>query len=86
MIDFPEVGFDPELFNGSAPGERRQIDGKAVFLFAGRLVPYKHAEIVVSAFAASRELRQHKLQIVGEGREHATLESPISKHQLGKCH
>ena len=66
VFNVPEVGFDPELF--SSPPQR-QLEGRITFLFAGRLVPYKCADIAVAAFAAEPILRQHQLRIVGDGPE-----------------
>ncbi|HVU62793.1 MAG TPA: glycosyltransferase family 4 protein [Phycisphaerales bacterium] len=79
-IDFPEVGIDPELF--SWPGERPD-QARLTFLFAGRLVPYKCPDIAIEAFAASEELRRHRLVIVGEGPERGRLEELVATHALG---
>ncbi len=81
VIDFPEVGFDPATFY---PKERPASES-LTFLFAGRLVPYKCADVVVEAFGRDPLLRKHKLLIVGDGPERPLLESIIRKHQLQDC-
>jgi glycosyltransferase involved in cell wall biosynthesis len=82
VFNIPEVGFDPELF--SSPPQR-QVKGRITFLFAGRLVPYKCADIAVAAFAAEPILRQHQLRIVGDGPERPRLEQLISENRLEDC-
>jgi glycosyltransferase involved in cell wall biosynthesis len=74
-IDFPEVGIDPARF--SWPGERPVRD-RLTFLFAGRLVPYKCPDVAIRAFAASPELRRHRLVIVGDGPEREPLQAAIA--------
>ena len=64
-IDFPEVGFDPSTFHAAT----REAKESLTFLFAGRLVPYKCADVVIAAFAREPLLRNHRLWIVGEGPE-----------------
>jgi glycosyltransferase involved in cell wall biosynthesis len=73
-IDFPEVGIDPKVF--SWPGDRPERE-RLTFLFAGRLVAYKCADVALRAFAASPELRRHRFVIVGDGPERATLEAEV---------
>lgn len=82
IVDFPEVGIDPELFNHGELDEK-QREAPLTFLFVGRLVPYKCADIVVSAFASSEKLRKHKLKIVGAGPEKLTLQALIVKENAG---
>ena len=82
MFNVPEVGFDPELFSSSP---ERQSGGRITFLFAGRLVPYKCADIAVAAFAAENTLRQHRLRIIGDGPERPRLEQMISENHLENC-
>jgi glycosyltransferase involved in cell wall biosynthesis len=53
-------------------------------LFVGRLVPYKCADVVISAFARNPLLRAHKLLIVGDGPERPSLEELIKRHDLQK--
>ncbi len=74
-IDFPEVGIDPKVF--SWPGDRPERD-RLTFLFAGRLVPYKCPDVALRAFAASPELRRHRLVIVGDGPERPRLEADVT--------
>lgn len=78
-IDFPEVGFDPATFHPSA---NRQESDTLTFLFVGRLVPYKCADVVVEAFARVPELRRHRLRIVGDGPERPMLEQKIRENNL----
>lgn len=78
-IDFPEVGIDPDIFTGPA---LRKASDRLVFLFAGRLVPYKCADVLVEAFAASETLRRHRLVIAGDGPERRRLETAIFRNAL----
>jgi glycosyltransferase involved in cell wall biosynthesis len=81
-INFPEVGIDPDLFN-SVP---RDTNGEQVtFLYVGRLVPYKCADVAVAAFAASPLLKKHRLRIVGDGPDRAKLEQMIRENELESC-
>jgi glycosyltransferase involved in cell wall biosynthesis len=82
VIDFPEVGIDPQLFSapeGRPPGDRR------TFLYVGRLVPYKCPDVAIEAFAASPSLRQHRLLLLGEGPERPALEALIRERGLEGC-
>ena len=81
VINFPEVGIDPELFNLPMRSPKEQM----TVLFVGRLVPYKLPEVVLRAFASSPILRQHKLAIVGEGPERPRLEHLMVEHHLENC-
>jgi glycosyltransferase involved in cell wall biosynthesis len=78
-IDFPEVGIDPDLFAHAA--ERPDRD-RVTFVFAGRLVPLKCADVLVDAFASSETLQRHRLVIVGDGPERERLERAIARHGL----
>jgi glycosyltransferase involved in cell wall biosynthesis len=80
-INYPEVGFDPELFAPCSRGERDRI----TFLYVGRLVPYKCPDVVVEAFAGSSELRNHRLKIVGDGPLRSDLTKRIAESNLGSC-
>jgi len=80
-INFPEVGFDPDLF-AAAPRPNR---ARKTVLFVGRLVPYKLPEVVVRAFAAAKGLREHRLVVVGDGPEEARLRALVDKHGLAGC-
>ena len=82
VFNVPEVGFDPELF--SSPPQR-QRGGRITFLFVGRLVPYKCADVAVAAFAAEPKLRQHQLRVVGDGPERPRLAQMISENHLENC-
>jgi len=82
VFDLPEVGVDPMLF--AAPPDRRHGD-QCTFLFVGRLVPYKCAEVLVSAFSRSDVLRNHRLVIVGDGPERRRLETMIRQSRLESC-
>lgn len=80
-IDFPEVGYDPANFHYA---ERAPAD-VVTFLFAGRLVPYKCADVVVEAMARRPSLRRHRLLVVGDGPERPALEAIIARHGLQDC-
>lgn len=82
VIDFPEVGIDPELF---APPPPRPPRDRATFLFVGRLVPLKCVDVLVEAFAASERLRRHRLVVAGDGPERAPLEALVRRHGLEGC-
>lgn len=75
VIDFPEVGFDPELF---ATTDRKAMGGEATILYAGRLVPYKLPDAVVRAFINTKELHTHRLVIAGDGPMRDELEKMVS--------
>lgn len=82
LVSFPEVGYDESIFyppahlddtSGEAAPQRR-----LTFLFVGRLVPYKLAEVAIRAFAGSTVLREgHVLRIVGDGPELARLQQMV---------
>jgi glycosyltransferase involved in cell wall biosynthesis len=82
IVDFPEIGVDLEIFH---PPQVERPKGPLTFLFAGRLVPYKCCDVVVSAFAASQELRKHKLVVVGDGPERPMLTEMVEKNGLSEC-
>ena len=94
IVNMPEVGYDPELFHDEGrrpapPPDTGAEDAPPLpetarlrFLFVGRLVPYKAAEAVLRAFAASPRLRRHVLEIVGTGPERARLEALVAAHGL----
>jgi len=77
-----DVGFDDESFPKVM---RRPVREQMTVLYAGRLVPYKCADIVVRAFAASETLRQHRLVMVGDGPDRERVESLIREHNLQDC-
>lgn len=80
-INFPEVGIDPARF--SVP--QRPVRERMTVLYAGRLVPYKLPDVVISAFARSPELRRHRLVIAGEGPERPMMERLIAAEGLADC-
>ena len=82
VIDMPETGADPARF---AREQKRDWDGPLTFLFAGRLVPFKCADVAISAFAKSDTLRQHRLVIVGDGPERPALEKLVAENDLQDC-
>jgi len=82
VIDMPETGADPARF---AREQTRDWDGPLTFLFAGRLVPFKCADVAISAFAKSDTLRQHRLVIVGDGPERPALEKLVAENDLQDC-
>jgi glycosyltransferase involved in cell wall biosynthesis len=82
VIDFPEVGFDPNVF---FPPAHRTSRDRVTILYAGRLVPYKCPDIVVAAFAGSQKLRRHRLVVAGDGPERPSLETMVSERGLAGC-
>ncbi len=79
VINFPEVGIDPLLFNMP---QSKVGNTKKTILFASRLVPYKLPDVILEAFIRSDILQQHKLLIVGDGPLRASMESKVKEHQL----
>jgi glycosyltransferase involved in cell wall biosynthesis len=82
MIDFPEVGIDPTLFE--APPDR-PVQPTVTFLYAGRLVPYKCPDVAVAAMAANPNLQKHKLIVAGDGPEMDHLKQIIAENKLENC-
>jgi glycosyltransferase involved in cell wall biosynthesis len=82
MIDFPEVGIDPELFE--APPQR-PVREQVTFFYAGRLVPYKCPDVAVLAMAANPNLRKHKLIVAGDGPEMPRLVEIVKQQNLEGC-
>lgn len=80
-VNFPDIGFDPAIFNAPPrpPRERMTILG------VGRLVPFKQPDVLVRAVAESAILRQHRLVLVGDGPERPALERLIADRGLGGC-
>jgi glycosyltransferase involved in cell wall biosynthesis len=79
VIEFPEVGVDPELFTQTS---QRTVNKQKVILFAGRLVPYKLPQVIVRAFAEHPALRSHRLIIVGDGPERPAIEMFVRSRGL----
>lgn len=83
VIDFAEVGYDPEVFQGTA--SPRPPQNRLTLLYAGRLVPYKCPDIAVSVMAASPILQKHRLRIIGDGPERPLMEKIVADHSLQHC-
>jgi glycosyltransferase involved in cell wall biosynthesis len=79
LIDFPEVGIDPDVFQQFA---ERPVRRQKTILFVGRLVPYKLPQLLVRAFADCPAVRQHRLIVVGEGPERVAMERLILSRGL----
>jgi glycosyltransferase involved in cell wall biosynthesis len=77
IVNFPEVGIDPDIFATQA--ERPRKPSKTI-LFVGRLVPYKLPTLMVKAFGAHPELNCHRLIIVGDGPERPAVEKLINEN------
>jgi glycosyltransferase involved in cell wall biosynthesis len=69
----PENGIDPARFPVAAAWP--EPAGRFRFVFVGRLVPYKGADLVLEALAGSAALASTELHIVGDGPERAKLEA-----------
>lgn len=82
IIDVPEIGASPDQFSWK---ERRAQKDRVDFLFVGRLVPFKCVDVAISAFAASRDLKRHRLLIVGDGPERPRLEQLVRDNGLADC-
>lgn len=81
IINFPEVGIDPSLFNLPV----REPREKMTILYVGRLVPYKMPEVVIQAFARSSILQKHQLIMAGDGGERSRLEDMVAENHLDHC-
>lgn len=79
VIEFPEVGIDPEVFNQIA---ERPVRKRKTILFVGRFVPYKLPQIVVRAFAERATLHSHRLVMVGDGPERPAIEQLVRSYGL----
>jgi glycosyltransferase involved in cell wall biosynthesis len=75
IVNFPEVGIDPEIFGDTRDRPRHRP--RKTFLFVGRLVPYKLPRLAVEAFCAHPALRAHRMIVVGDGPERLSLEQAI---------
>lgn len=84
VIDFPEIGVDPELFS-SAHDPARYESRRLTVVFAGRLVPLKLPDVVLGAFARSPLLRQHRLLIAGEGPDGDRIARIVASEKLEDC-
>jgi glycosyltransferase involved in cell wall biosynthesis len=81
IVSFPEVGFDPELFNDMGRRAPFSGDGQKHFLYVGRMVPYKVPEVAIRAFLSSDTLAPHVLHMVGDGPELPRLQQIV--HDAG---
>jgi glycosyltransferase involved in cell wall biosynthesis len=79
IVSFPEIGFDPAVFTADRPSAPFAGTGEKVFLYAGRLVPYKVPEVVVRAFIGDDRLKQHRLRIIGDGPERGRIEAMVKQ-------
>ena len=83
VVNFPEIGYDPEIFHAARPRPAFAGPGPYRFLFAGRLVPYKLPEVALRAFAGGGPLAGHRLHIVGDGPEMGRLREIAQAEGLG---
>lgn len=85
IVRFNELGVNTELYKPDL--NKQSVSTQACqFLFVGRLVPYKCAHVVITAFSNSEILRKyHKLVIVGDGPERRSLEQLIDDNKLNGC-
>jgi len=79
IIDVPENGVDPNRFFASTQEKDRK---KCLFLFVGRLVPFKCPTILLHAIKKSKILRQHELIFIGDGPEKERMEAFVKKNNL----
>jgi len=84
VVNFPEIGFDPEIFHSNRQQAAFSGPGPYRFLFAGRLVPYKLPEVAIRAFANAPELQRHSLHIVGDGPEIERLRQIVATNGLDR--
>jgi glycosyltransferase involved in cell wall biosynthesis len=81
-FDCSDVGYEDGPDNAPL---KRPFSPQMTALFVGRLVPYKCADVVVQAFAASDRLRRHRLVIIGDGPERPFIENLIKENGLDGC-
>lgn len=78
-VYLPENGIDPERFSAAGRRPPGRIHPPRI-LFAGRLVPYKGADVVLDAFASSPRLRSTaELFIVGDGPQRPALHAQTAR-------
>jgi glycosyltransferase involved in cell wall biosynthesis len=82
IFNCPDVGY--QEYPDVRPLERPPSESMTV-LFVGRLVPYKCADVLVRAFAASPRLQRDRLVIVGDGPDRPLLNRLIAEHGLENC-
>jgi alpha-maltose-1-phosphate synthase len=78
-IYIPENGVHAERFLGDG---LRPTGGPLRVIFAGRLVPYKGADMLVEACARSIKAGKLRLEIVGDGPQRPALERAVAEQQL----
>lgn len=78
-FDCSDVGYEDDQLNEPLD---RPLSPTMTVLFVGRLVPYKCADVVVRAFAASDLLRRHRLVIIGDGPDRPLIEQLIKENSL----
>lgn len=85
IIKYDELGVDSTVYK-PPPNQQEGVDkDRCRFLFVGRLVPYKSADVLIKAFSQSNLLKQeHELIIVGDGPEYVYLENLIHVHNLSE--
>lgn len=77
-VYIPENGIDPSRFSPNGRRPPSQIRPFRI-VFAGRLVPYKGADLVVEAFASSPDLRSNaQLVIAGDGPQRTDLNALVT--------
>lgn len=82
ILKFNELGVDVEFYKPNLAAKSPDSN-KCIFLFVGRLVPYKGAHILIEAFALNNNLSQnHELWIVGDGPEKEALTALINSKRL----
>jgi glycosyltransferase involved in cell wall biosynthesis len=81
-FDCSDVGYEHDPHD--APLDR-PFSSTMTALFVGRLVPYKCADVVVRAFAASDLLRRHRLVIIGDGPDRPLIEHLIKENAMEGC-
>jgi glycosyltransferase involved in cell wall biosynthesis len=81
-FDCSDVGYEDGPDNAPLA---RTFSPSMTVLFVGRLVPYKCADVLVQAFAASELLRQHRLVIVGDGPDRPLITQLIRENGLEGC-
>jgi glycosyltransferase involved in cell wall biosynthesis len=78
-FDCSDVGYEDDPLNEHL---ERPLSSTMTVLFVGRLVPYKCADVVVRAFAASELLRRHRLVIIGDGPDRPLIQELIKENSL----
>ena len=74
-----ENGVDLSLW---APAQRQQKDGPVRFVFSGRLVDWKAADLLIEAFKGVVAQLPATLDILGDGPERAALQAQVARERL----